>query len=128
MRAIAIAGYIIRKSKSGDIIIERTEKMITVITNENYGEEVVKSSKPVIIDFWADWCGPCRMMSEVIDDIAETRQDIKVCKVNVDDEKDLAVKFAISAIPTVMLVKEGVTAKTLVGYRTKEELLSEFGL
>lgn len=102
--------------------------MITVITNENYGEEVVKSSKPVIIDFWADWCGPCRMMSEVIDDIAETRQDIKVCKVNVDDEKDLAVKFAISAIPTVMLVKEGVTAKTLVGYRTKEELLSEFGL
>ena len=102
--------------------------MITAISNENYSEEVLKAGKPVIIDFWAEWCGPCRMMSEVIDDIAESRSDIKVCKVNVDDERDLAIKFAISAIPTVMLIKDGVTAATSVGYKDKDELLAEFGL
>lgn len=102
--------------------------MITAITNENYCEEVLNAGKPVIIDFWAEWCGPCRMMSEVVDDIAQTRQDIKVCKVNVDDERDLALKFSISAIPTVMLIKDGDTAATSVGYKTKDELLAEFGL
>lgn len=102
--------------------------MITAITNDNYVEEVVKSDRPVIIDFWADWCGPCRMMSDTIDEIAQTRSDIKVCKVNVDEERDLAVKFSISAIPTVLLIKNGDTAETAVGYMKKDELLSRFGL
>lgn len=102
--------------------------MITAITNDNYVEEVVKSDRPVIIDFWADWCGPCRMMSDTIDEIAQTRSDIKVCKVNVDEERDLAVKFSISAIPTVLLIKNGDTVETAVGYMKKDELLSRFGL
>ena len=65
--------------------------MITALTNDNYPQEVLKSDKPVLIDFWAEWCGPCRMMSEVVDDIAETRSDIKVCKVKVDDERDMSI-------------------------------------
>ncbi len=102
--------------------------MITALTNDNYSAEVLKSDKPVLIDFWAEWCGPCRMMSEVVDDIADSRSDIKVCKVNVDDERDMAVKFGINAIPTIVLIKDGDTAAQTVGYMQKDELLSKLGL
>ncbi len=102
--------------------------MITALTNDNYSQEVLKSDKPVLIDFWAEWCGPCRMMSEVVDDIAETRSDIKVCKVNVDDERDMAIKFGIDAIPTIILIKNGDTAGEAVGYMQKDELLAKLGL
>lgn len=102
--------------------------MITALTNNNYPQEVLKSDKPVLIDFWAEWCGPCRMMSEVVDDIAETRSDIKVCKVNVDDERDMAIKFGIDAIPTIILIKGGDTAAQAVGYMQKDELLAKLGL
>ncbi len=102
--------------------------MITALTNDNYPQEVLKSDKPVLIDFWAEWCGPCRMMSEVVEDIAESRSDIKVCKVNVDDERDMAVKFGIDAIPTIILIRNGSTAAESVGYMQKDELLSKLGL
>lgn len=102
--------------------------MITALTNDNYPQEVLQSDKPVLIDFWAEWCGPCRMMSEVVDDIAETRSDIKVCKVNVDDERDMAVKFGIEAIPTIILIRNGDTAAQAVGYMQKDELLAKLGL
>lgn len=102
--------------------------MITALTNDNYPQEVLKSDKPVLIDFWAEWCGPCRMMSEVVDDIAETRSDIKVCKVNVDDERDMAIKFGIDTIPTIILIKNGDTAGEAVGYMQKDELLTKLGL
>jgi len=102
--------------------------MITALTNDNYPQEVLKSDKPVLIDFWAEWCGPCQMMSEVVDDIAESRSDIKVCKVNVDDERDMAIKFGIDAIPTIILIKNGDTAAQAVGYMPKDELLSALGL
>lgn len=102
--------------------------MITALTNDNYPQEVLKSDKPVLIDFWAEWCGPCRMMSEVVDDIAETRSDIKVCKVNVDDERDMAIKFGIDAIPTIILINNGDTAGEAVGYMQKDELLTKLGL
>lgn len=102
--------------------------MITALTNDNYPQEVLKSDKPVLIDFWAEWCGPCQMMSEVVDDIAVSRSDIKVCKVNVDDERDMALKFGIDAIPTIILIKNGDTAAQAVGYMPKDELLSALGL
>ncbi len=102
--------------------------MITALTNDNYPQEVLKSDKPVLIDFWAEWCGPCRMMSEVVEDIAESRSDIKVCKVNVDDERDMAVKFGIDAIPTIILIRNGSTAAESVGYMQRDELLTKLGL
>lgn len=102
--------------------------MITALTNDNYSQEVMKSDKPVLIDFWAEWCGPCKMMSEVVDDIAQSRSDIKVCKVNVDDERDMAIKFGIDAIPTIILIRDGSTAAESVGYMPKDELLAKLGL
>ena len=95
------------------------------ITQENFQEEVTKSNIPVIIDFYADWCGPCKMMSPIIDNIAEELgESVKVGKVNIDDNKDLAMQFGIMSIPTVIIFKEGKTEKTFVGLRDKEEILN----
>ena len=95
------------------------------ITQENFEEEVSKSNIPVIIDFYADWCGPCKMMSPIIDNIAEELgESVKVGKVNIDDNKDLAMQFGIMSIPTVIIFKEGKAEKTFVGLRDKEEILN----
>ncbi len=96
------------------------------ITSENYEEEVMKSDKPVLIDFYADWCGPCKMMSPIIDQIAEEKSDsIKVGKVNVDENQDLAMQYGIMSIPTIIIMKNGKVDKTFVGVRDKKELLNE---
>ena len=95
---------------------------VTKITSATYETEVEKSDKKVLIDFWADWCGPCRMMSPVVDEIAEEMPDIKVCKVNVDNEPELAIKYGISSIPALLLFKNGEVAATTVGFCTKDEL------
>ncbi len=95
------------------------------ITQENFEEEVSKSNIPVIIDFYADWCGPCKMMSPIIDNIAEELgESVKVGKVNIDDNKNLAMQFGIMSIPTVIIFKEGKAEKTFVGLRDKEEILN----
>ena len=94
------------------------------ITRENFEAEVLRSDKPVLLDFWATWCGPCRMLAPVIEEIAKERSDIKVGKVNVDDEGALATAFGISSIPTVVLIKDGKETARLIGYRQKDELLS----
>jgi thioredoxin 1 len=109
-------------SKKGIIIMEIT------ITKNNFDTEVLKSLKPILIDFWASWCGPCRMLAPVVEEIAGERTDIKVGKVNVDDEPELADKFGINSIPTVILIKNGQPAATSVGYRDKERLLKALGL
>lgn len=101
--------------------------MISVITNENFEKEVLKSEKPVIIDFWASWCGPCRMLSPLIDKIAEERTDIKVCKVNVDEQSELAQRFGVMSIPTVVAMKDGKIVGQTVGVRPKEAILSMLG-
>lgn len=92
------------------------------ITNKNFDQEVLASDKPVLVDFWATWCGPCRMLAPIIEEIAESRSDIKVGKVNVDEEGELAVRFGISSIPTVIVFKNGDIAAQAVGYRPRAEI------
>ena len=96
---------------------------VTKITSATYETEVEKSDKKVLIDFWADWCGPCRMMSPVVDEIAEEMPDIKVCKVNVDEEPELARNFNIMSIPTLVVIKGGNIADTSIGLIDKSELM-----
>ena len=102
--------------------------MLKEITSENYALEVEASEKPVVLDFWAEWCGPCRMLSPIIDEIAKERDDIVVGKVNVDEQDALSAKFGIISIPTVVLVKGGKVVTKSVGYREKEGLLDALGL
>lgn len=93
------------------------------ITSENYKKEVLESDKAVLIDFYADWCGPCRIMGPIIDEIAEEIDSIKVGKINVDENQDLAMKYNVMSIPTIVLIKNGEVSKTFVGVRDKNEIL-----
>lgn len=97
------------------------------LTSENFEEEVLKSNIPVLIDFWASWCGPCKAMMPIVEAIAnENIGKIKVCKVNVDEESDLAAKFDIMSIPTFVAIKNGKTIGTSMGVQDKTEILKMF--
>ena len=91
-------------------------------TDNNFEEEVIKSEKTVLIDFYADWCGPCKMMSPIIDEIAEENDSIKVGKVNVDDNAEVSTKYQIMSIPTILVVKNGEVTAQFVGVTSKEEI------
>ena len=91
-------------------------------------EELIRGSKPVLLDFYADWCGPCRMLSPVIEQIAHEHPEIVVGKVNVDEENALAMRFGITSIPFVALIRNGEVAARSLGYRTKDDLLAALGL
>ena len=94
------------------------------LTTDNFENEALKSELPVLIDFWATWCGPCMMLSPIIGEVAkETEGKVKVCKVNVDDEPALASAFGITSIPTLVVMKDGKTVKQAVGYREKAAVL-----
>ena len=93
------------------------------ITKENFEKEVLLSDKTVLLDFYADWCGPCQMMSPVVDEIAEEKDDIKVGKINVDEEPELATKFGVMSIPMLAVVREATIINTSVGFRPKNEIL-----
>ena len=95
----------------------------TVVTKANFEAEVLKSDKPVIVDFWASWCGPCRMLSPVIEEISETEPGIKVCSVNVDEEMELAAQFQISSIPTLLAFKGGQLVNQSLGVIPKAQIL-----
>lgn len=96
--------------------------MELTINKNNFQEEVMNSDKPVLIDFWATWCGPCRMLSPVVADIAETHPEIKVGKVNVDEEPELAAAFNVASIPMLVLIKDGKIVNQSVGYRPKADI------
>ena len=98
--------------------------MSLVITKENFESEVLKSDKPVLVDFWAAWCGPCKMLSPVIDEIAEEKSDIKVGKINVDEQPELASQFAVMSIPTLIVFKNGEIANKAIGVQPKDAILS----
>ncbi len=94
-----------------------------VITKDNFEEEVLKSDKPVLLDFWATWCGPCRMLAPVIDEIAaEYEGRVKVGKINVDEEEELAAAFGVDSIPTLYVMKDGKAVKKGIGYMPKERV------
>ena len=95
---------------------------VITITKDNFESEVIKSEKPVLIDFWASWCGPCKMLSPVVDKFAEENGDVKVGKINVDEEQELAIQFRVMSIPTLKLFRDGQEAKTSVGVISEDEL------
>ena len=96
------------------------------INKNNFQEEVISSDKPVLLDFWAPWCGPCRLLAPILDQIAQERSDIKVAKVNVDEEMELAGQFRVYSIPTLAVMKDGQMVQQAVGARPKHQILGMF--
>ncbi len=92
------------------------------INKENFASEVLNSNKPVLLDFYADWCGPCRMVGPIIAEIAEERNDVKVGKINVDEQPELAAQFGVMSIPMLAVIKDGKIVNQVVGYRPKEQI------
>lgn len=97
---------------------------VITLTKENFEAEALKANVPVLVDFWASWCGPCRMVSPIVDEIAEERADIKVGKINVDEQGEMAQQFGVMSIPTLVVMKNGQIANKAVGAMPKEDILA----
>lgn len=98
------------------------------LTKNTFEHVVASAGKPVIIDFWATWCGPCQMLAPILEELEKERPDLVIAKVNVDEEMELAMQYKVVSIPTVLLVKDGKVAAKAVGYMTKEELCRTLGI
>lgn len=94
------------------------------INKDNFHQEVLNSDKPVLLDFFASWCGPCRMVGPILDEIAQEREDIKVCKVNIDEQPELAHRYRIMTIPTLMVLRDGNIVEQSVGAKPKHQILA----
>lgn len=94
------------------------------VNKNNFNQEVLNSDKPVLMDFWAPWCGPCRMVVPLVEEIAEERSDIKVVKINVDEEQELAMQFGVMSIPTLVVMKNGKVVNQSTGARPKAQILA----
>lgn len=97
--------------------------MVTVLNSDNYSSEVLSSDIPVLVDFYADWCGPCKMLSPIVEEIAESADGFKVCKMNIDENMDIAMGLKIVSIPTLMVFKNGEVANKVVGLCSKSDIL-----
>ena len=94
------------------------------VNRNNFNQEVLNSDKPVLMDFWAPWCGPCRMVVPLVEEIAKERSDIKVVKINVDEEQELAMQFGVMSIPTMVVMKNGKIVNQVTGARPKAQILA----
>ena len=97
--------------------------MAKAFTTANFNEEVLQANVPVLVDFWASWCGPCKMIAPEVEQVAMERDDIKVCKVNVDEEGELSIRYGVMSIPTLLIFQNGEVVTTAIGYRKKDEIL-----
>ena len=97
---------------------------VIAVTNETYEQEVLRSDAPVIVDFWASWCGPCRMLAPILDQVASERPDVKIAKINVDEQMELASRFGIVSIPTLIVFKNGQPVNKSMGVKPKADILA----
>ena len=114
--------YLNSKNKQEIKNEEENDMEVLKVTSENFEKEVLQSDKTVLVDFYADWCGPCKMLSPVVDSVANENEDIKVVKVNVDDAQDLAIKYQVMSIPTLVVIKNGQEINRSVGVVSKSQI------